>query len=119
MQGIILLVPLLVIAISVPLILGKVPRNRWYGFRTPKTLSSDAVWYEANRIGGKYLCVAGLIQLVAFAIGFSLWSADTIAYESLLATLPLLIAIVFWFLAVRHIRPASQGSQRKFKFRKI
>jgi uncharacterized membrane protein len=103
MLGLFLLVPLLVIAISIPLILGKVPRNHWYGFRTPKTLSSDAVWYPANRIGGKYLCVAGMIQLIAFAIGFSFWPEQTIAYESVLATLPLLIAVLFWFLAIRHI----------------
>jgi len=103
MLGFILLVPLLIIVVSVPLILGKVPRNHWYGFRTPKTLASDAVWYPANRLGGKYLCVAGLIELLAFAIGFSFWPQQTMAYESLLATFPLLIAVVFWFVAVRSL----------------
>ena len=43
--------PVLLIAVSIPLMLGMVPRNHWYGFRTPKTLSSDSVWYPANRIG--------------------------------------------------------------------
>jgi uncharacterized membrane protein len=97
------LVPLLIIAISVPLFLGKVPRNRWYGFRTPKTLSSDSVWYPANRIGAQYLCIAGLIELIAFAIGFWLWPAETAAYGGLLVALPLVIAVVLWFLAVRHL----------------
>jgi uncharacterized membrane protein len=103
MLGLFLFVPLLVIALSVPLILGKVPRNHWYGFRTPKTLSSDTVWYPANRVGGKYLCVAGLLELVAFAIGFCFWPAQTIAAGGVLATVPILIAVVFWFVAVRHI----------------
>jgi len=44
-----------------------------------------------------------MIQLIAFAIGFSFWPEQTIAYESVLATLPLLIAVLFWFLAIRHI----------------
>ena len=57
-----ILMPLVVIAISIPLILGMVPRNHWYGFRTPKTLSSDTVWYQANKIGGKYFVVASLLQ---------------------------------------------------------
>ena len=33
-------VPLLILLLSVPMILGKVPPNGVYGFRTPKTLSS-------------------------------------------------------------------------------
>ncbi len=40
------------VLIAVPLILGKVPPNLWYGVRTRKTLSSPALWYKANRMGG-------------------------------------------------------------------
>lgn len=47
--------------ISVPLIKGRVPRNHWYGFRVPKTLRSDSVWYPVNAYSGKCLYVAGLI----------------------------------------------------------
>ena len=39
--------------ISVPLIKGRVPRNHWYGFRVPKTLRSDSIWYPANAYSGK------------------------------------------------------------------
>lgn len=59
-----LFVPALLIALSVPLILGKVPRNGIYGFRTPYTLSSDQVWYRANKIAGIALAVAGSLWLV-------------------------------------------------------
>jgi hypothetical protein len=38
-----LLVPLVIILLSIPMILGKVPRNSVYGFRTAYTLSSDEV----------------------------------------------------------------------------
>ena len=102
-MGLILLVPLVVLAVSIPLILGKVPRNHWYGFRTPRTLSSDAIWYPANRIGGQFFVIAAVIQLVSFGIGFSLWPSQTTAYAGLVATLPLLIAVLFWFLAIRHL----------------
>src|SRR5258706_9540414 len=47
--------------VSVPLIKGKVPRNHWYGFRVPKTLRSDSVWYPVNAYSGKCLYVSGLI----------------------------------------------------------
>jgi hypothetical protein len=36
-------VPILLIALAIPLILQKIPRNGFYGFRTPYTLSSDDV----------------------------------------------------------------------------
>jgi uncharacterized membrane protein len=107
MLGLLLFVPLVIIAVSIPLILGMVPRNHWYGFRTPKTLSSDGVWYQANRIGGRYFVITGLIQLVAIAIVRLMYPArltEVIAsYGSVLITVPLLIAVLLWFVKIRHI----------------
>jgi uncharacterized membrane protein len=58
-----LIVPLILIALSMPLIYQIVPRNRLYGYRTPYTLSSDQVWYRANRICGIALFMAGILWL--------------------------------------------------------
>src|SRR5690242_20722448 len=94
----IVLVPVASIALSVPLIRRTIPRNAWYGFRTPKTLSSDGVWYEANHIGGIYFLVAGVIQLVALsALLMFVPAGDVELFATCgLAALvvPLLIAIV-------------------------
>jgi uncharacterized membrane protein len=60
--------PLVIIAFSVPLILGKVPPNMWYGFRTPTTLSSPDIWYRANRASGIYFAIAGAVMLLATAV---------------------------------------------------
>ena len=59
------LVGLLFIGISIPLILGRVPPNSFYGCRTTKTLSDPKIWYEANRISGKDFLISGLLILVA------------------------------------------------------
>ena len=56
---------LLLILVSVPMIRGQVHRNFFYGFRTRKTMSSDEVWYPANRFAGKAIAIAGVLQLVA------------------------------------------------------
>src|SRR5438093_6392374 len=73
--------------ISVPLIKGRVPRNRWYGFRVPKTLRSDSVWYPVNAYSGKCLYVSGLIiaagSLLLVPLGLFL-SAETIAMIGLI-----------------------------------
>jgi uncharacterized membrane protein len=57
-------VPALLRLLSIPMILEWVPRNRIYGFRTPYTLSSDALWYRANRASGMTLPAAGAFWLV-------------------------------------------------------
>ena len=58
------ILPLITILVSIPMALGKVKPNRFYGFRTPKTLSSPAVWYPANRACGQYMIIASAVSLV-------------------------------------------------------
>ena len=49
--------------VSVPLILGKVPPNSIYGFRTRLTLSSPDIWYPANTFSGWALLIAAVVCL--------------------------------------------------------
>ncbi len=60
------------IVLGLPLLLGRVPRNYWYGVRTPRTMSgTEAEWYEANRKGGMAMVAIGLLMLVvAVALSF-------------------------------------------------
>lgn len=55
--------------VGVPLALGKVPPNPWYGFRTAAMQASRRLWYPVNvRIGldliGSGLCLALVAWLV-------------------------------------------------------
>jgi SdpI/YfhL protein family len=56
---------LLLAALSVPMILGKIPPNGLYGFRLKKTMENPEVWYPVNAYSGKWLLVAGLGQALA------------------------------------------------------
>ncbi|MBC7805608.1 MAG: SdpI family protein [Akkermansiaceae bacterium] len=56
-------VGLLMVGISVNMILGYIKPNNLVGFRTEKTLSSDAVWYPANEYAGKWLFGLGIGQV--------------------------------------------------------
>lgn len=58
-------VGVLTVALAIPMILGKVPPNNLYGFRTTKTLSDPEIWYPANAYAGKWLLVWGVIMVVA------------------------------------------------------
>jgi uncharacterized protein (TIGR04206 family) len=56
--------PLMLIAVSIPLVIGVVPPNWIYGFRTAKTMSNPQFWYEANRHAGANLIAAGVWTMV-------------------------------------------------------
>jgi uncharacterized membrane protein len=56
---------------SLPMVMQRVPPNRWYGFRTPRTHADPKVWYPANRIAGQYFAFAGLLIALA-ALGVAL-----------------------------------------------
>jgi hypothetical protein len=47
----------LLIALSVPMIQGRVKPNPWYGFRIPLTLNNADIWYPANRYAGQLLLI--------------------------------------------------------------
>ena len=65
-------VPLLILALSIPMILDRVPPNGAYGFRTPKTLSSDEIWYSANRAAGWFMLAASAMSI---CLNLALWWA--------------------------------------------
>ena len=77
---------LLIAGLALPLIAGRVPRNRWYGVRIRKSLASDESWYAINRVGGRWLLASGAAiaalgalvllvppesEAVAIAVGFA------------------------------------------------
>lgn len=89
---------ILFIGLGLPLIFNRVPPNNWYGFRTKKTLSSTKYWYAANRIAGKDLSLAGLIQAISAIIilffGQSLKPQDVVCILILVMVSTLIGALV-------------------------
>ncbi len=91
-------VGLLFIGLSIPPILGRVPPNRYYGFRTKKTLSDPKIWYEANRVSGHDLLIAGAI-IMASSLAMSVlgqgWKPEHVVF-TLLAVMLLSLAGSLW-----------------------
>jgi len=59
-----LVVGLVLIGISVPTLLSKVPPNGMYGFRTAHTMSDPKIWYAANVVASRYTIACGAIMLL-------------------------------------------------------
>jgi uncharacterized membrane protein len=69
----------LFILLGVPLYFRWIPPNRFYGFRTARTLADPAVWYPVNRVTGGWLTIIGAVTAGAAAaverLNFSLTAA--------------------------------------------
>ena len=88
----------LFVGLSIPLIQNRVPPNRYYGFRTAKTLSDPKIWYEMNHIQGIDLFLAGALinitSLTMLVLAQS-WSPRHVAV-TLLLVMVLSLAGVAW-----------------------
>jgi uncharacterized membrane protein len=96
---------LLISAFAVPLVLGLIPRNRWYGIRTAQTLSDERAWYRSNRFGGWTFLLSGMIYFVIARVfpapkpagsDFALWGLHLCAF-----LLPLAASIL---LTMRYLK---------------
>lgn len=54
----------LILLLSIPLVAGVIPPNRYYGFRTVKAMLDSQVWYRVNRVCGVLLFVSSALYLV-------------------------------------------------------
>lgn len=83
--------PALLVLLCVPLIAGMVPRNRWYGYRTPRSLGSEKEWYRLNRLAG-FSVTAGAL----FSAGLKWFLLQSFAGSPQLRYLSLVDAFVLF-----------------------
>ena len=99
--------PLLILMLSLPMILGKVPPNGTYGFRTPKTMSSPEVWYAANRAAGWFMLAAMVVSICFNLVLW--WTFPEWPLERMLSwmtggmLIPLLISLLASFSYLRRL----------------
>jgi uncharacterized membrane protein len=93
--------------LAIPLILEVVPKNRFYGIRTARTLADKEAWYRANRFGGWLFLVSSAVYLVFAASRpmagprdprFTLWLAHLAMF-----LLPLLVSVIATLRYVRRL----------------
>ncbi|MDR3626433.1 MAG: SdpI family protein [Ignavibacteriaceae bacterium] len=49
--------------VSVPLVMGWIKMNRWYGIRLPKSFKSNENWYRINKVGGWWMICASIVLM--------------------------------------------------------
>lgn len=101
----------LIVALSVPLMLRRVPPNGVYGLRVPATYKAEQVWYAANAASGRDLFAFGaLLVLLAFVPpAFGMGSpALEITWAVVTVVGALVVAAVGWRRANRMLRERRQ-----------
>lgn len=64
-------------ALGVPLALGRIAPNDWYGVRIPKTMANRDVWYSMNRTCGRSMIVCGVLSLIIAFLLHMFWGAES------------------------------------------
>lgn len=91
---------LLIAALSIPMILRKIPPNNWYGFRVPKTLNNPHIWYPANAYAGLCLFWASILS---FVVTVTLYFVPNLSLETyaiscaVITIMGLVVAVVMSF----------------------
>ena len=80
------------IVLAIPMLLGKIARNHFYGFRTKLSLSTDEIWYSTNRFAAKGLILWGALNLLIGIISF--WFHPMSDELQLLLVIPPLSAFI-------------------------
>ena len=91
------------VGLGIPLILGKIPPNRWYGLRLRATLSDPRIWFPANRRMGFDMSFMGLIIVVVGLIAPLAGMSDD-AYALLMSVLLLALTSGMAFRGWRYTR---------------
>ena len=111
-----ILIGALFIAVSVPLVLRKVPPNKWYGLRIPAAFSDETVWYEANARMGKDMLRLGVLTITAgIVLRFApmpLW-AEVLVWCGIVEGGVIAVLIRSWRYADQLFKKQQQASERE------
>jgi uncharacterized membrane protein len=88
-----------ILAMASLMAFGRVKRNRFFGFRTPATLSDDRIWSPANRFAGRALVAAVVSHILVLTLNL----AGAVEW-SVFAMIGWLLAAVFLAVAASMLR---------------
>jgi hypothetical protein len=84
----------LLMGLSIPLILRKIPPNGLYGFRLPATMENTDLWYKVNAYSGLRFLVTGLGTVIGVTILYFIPGLSVDAYA--MGSLGIFLAFFLW-----------------------
>lgn len=103
---------LVTIALSVPLLLRRVPPNPVYGLRVPATFKDEQVWYDANAACGRDLLLFGVVIAVLAVVLPVAGVRDmmlAVTWAVVTGVGGMVVAVIGWARANRMLRERQEG----------
>lgn len=96
------------IAVSIPLVMGRIPPNHFYGVRLPQSFKSEQAWYAINRYGGRRLIVWSIPMILAGAVCMFLPLREHATWAIIVSFAPIVFVLIavleMWRFARRYDR---------------
>ncbi|HPQ45546.1 MAG TPA: SdpI family protein [Syntrophales bacterium] len=83
----------LIVGVSIPLVMRKIPMNHIYGVRFKKSYESEDNWYKINNYGGKQLIIWSVPLFIIGILTFFLPLKENGVLTTLIACAPLIVLI--------------------------
>jgi hypothetical protein len=100
-------VGVILLAISIPVMKGKVGMNHVVGVRLRKSFTSEKNWYLMNAYGGRQLSIWSVVLIVLGVVTFFIPFGGRELFILLFAFAPLIVLMIPVFLIVRYSRTLS------------
>ena len=84
--------------------LPKLPRNFFFGIRTPWTLASEEVWKKSHSLGGWLFVAGGILLIILAIIGIS----PMVSLISILSPIVLISAIIYPLFLYRKLQKENR-----------
>jgi len=84
------------VATGLPMALGMIAPNRFYGIRTARTMADPEVWYATNTAGGMAMVVFGIASVIAIYLLHRFWGTDS----KLKLVIPVFVPVFFALCAI-------------------
>lgn len=100
----------LLVALALPLMLGRVPPNQFYGVRVESAIFDPRVWYPINKRGGRDMLLIGL-GYTLLGVGVGLFAGERVpTFVILVSSMLLAVAVLLdtFFLASASDKLAQQ-----------
>lgn len=98
----------LILVVSIPMLFGLIPPNKWYGIRVPAAFESRENWYRINRFGAAVFAILGVILSVTGTLMMlSNWE-PTVAQGILLLVSPLFVVQILGVVIAIYCRRFSR-----------
>ena len=93
-----ILVGVIEILLGLPLLYEKIKPNRFYGFRLPKTVNNEDIWYNINKYTAKDMIISGIVIIIGMLILLLFKSSVSLSQIVLIGTILIVITLIIFFI---------------------